>query len=572
MKTLPYDDPGTPDLRSPLRLLLWVLGGQWRTQLVAAAFGIAWMVLQALFPAAVSRAIDEGIVARDDDALWRWGVVLLLLGVLSALCGAGRHRYSVENWLRSSFRAMQLIGQHTARAGEALPRTLPTGEVVATVASDVIRLGGLYDVSARFVGAVVSYGVVAVLLLGQSVPLGLVILLGLPVVVATLSLIVRPLQQRQAHQREESGRLTTLGADTVAGLRVLRGIGGEQTFLGRYVEQSQRVRRVGVHVAGVQATLEAAQVLLPGCFVVLVTWLGARFALQGGISVGQLVAFYGYTAFLVIPLRTTTEFADRATRAVVAARKIIRVLAVEPDHADAGAVGSAAADPDSGPLHDPASGVTVRPGRLTAVVSARPAESSALADRLGRFGPAPTPVTLGGTALSSLTVAQVRRRVVVSETDPRLFTGTLREELDPRGRHSDEEILEAVTTASGEDLLEALSDGLDSEVEERGRSFSGGQRQRLTLARALLTDAEVLVLVEPTSAVDAHTEARVAERLATARAGRTTVVMTASPLLLDRCDEVVLLQGGRAAAGGTHHELLVSCPAYRRVVMRGEED
>ncbi|HET7303730.1 MAG TPA: ABC transporter ATP-binding protein, partial [Segeticoccus sp.] len=350
------------------------------------------------------------------------------------------------------------------------------------------------------------------------------------------------------------------------------GIGGEQTFLRRYVEQSQQVRRVGVHVASVQAALEAAQVLLPGCFVVLVTWLGARFALEGGISVGQLVAFYGYTAFLVIPLRTTTEFADRATRAVVAAGKIIRVLAVQPDHLDGDVDGSAPPDPDSGPLHDPVSGVRVRPQRLTAVVSARPAESSALADRLGRFGPAPTPVTLGGTALTSLTVQQVRRRVVVSETDPRLFTGTLREELDPDGRHTDEEILDAVATASGEDLLEALTEGLDSEVEERGRSFSGGQRQRLTLARALLTDAEVLVLVEPTSAVDAHTEARVAERLAAARAGRTTVVMTASPLLLDRCDEVVLLQEGRAAAHGTHHELLASCPAYRHVVMRGEED
>ena len=176
-----------------------------------------------------------------------------------------------------------------------------------------MRVGGLYDVSARFVGAIVSYVVVAVLLLTPRAPLGLVVLVGVPgAASAPCSLIMRPLQRRQAVQREESGRLTTLGADTVAGLRVLRGIGGEQTFLRRYEEQSQRVRVVGVRVAGIQATLDAAQVLLPGIFVVLVTWLGARFALDGRITPGELVAFYGYSAFLVIPLRTATEFVDRA--------------------------------------------------------------------------------------------------------------------------------------------------------------------------------------------------------------------------------------------------------------------
>ena len=121
-------------------------------------------------------------------------------------------------------------------------------------------------------------------------------------------------------------------------------------------------------------------------------------------------------------------------------------------------------------------------------------------------------------------------------------------------------------------MLEALPDGLDSEVEERGRSFSGGQRQRLSLARALLTDAPTLVLVEPTSAVDAHTEARIAERLRAHRAGRTTVVMTASPLLLDHADHVVFLEGGEVVAEGSHRELLASSHAYRHTVIRGDDE
>ena len=142
------------------------------------------------------------------------------------------------------------------------------------------------------------------ILLSSSVVLGLTVLIGVPILVVSLGLVIRPLQARQRAQREEVGRLTALGADTAAGLRVLRGIGGEQAFYDRYRDRSQRVRLAGVRVATPESTLDAAQVLLPGIFVVIVTWVGARFVLSGTIDAGDLVAFYGYAAFLVIPLRT----------------------------------------------------------------------------------------------------------------------------------------------------------------------------------------------------------------------------------------------------------------------------
>lgn len=576
MRSLPYEDPGTPALTSPMAFLGWVGRGQWRTLIVGVGFGIVWMVAQALIPATISQAIDQGIIAGDSGALWRWSAALLGLAALTALAGAARHQMAVTNWLRAAFRSVQLLGWHGADTGEALPRHTPTGDVVAAVASDSMRLGGLYDTSARFAGAIVSYVVVAVILLRASQPLGLVVLIGVPVLVGLLSFIVRPLQRRQAQQREESGRLIGLGADTVAGLRVLRGIGGEATFLNRYAAQSQQVREVGFRVAGMQAALDSAQVLLPGVFVVLVTWLGARFAIDGRITPGQLVAFYGYSAFLVMPLRTATEFVDRATRAFIGARKIITVLRVQADHADSPDTTTTSMPPRSALLVDDRSGLVVRPGQFLAVVSARPEESAALADRLGRFGTDVAGVTLGGIPLTDLPLGKLRGRILVSETDPRLFTGTLREELDPWSTHQDAQILDALAVASGEDVLEALADGLDSEVEERGRSFSGGQRQRLALTRALLAEAPTLVLVEPTSAVDAHTETRIAARLAEFRAGQTTVVMTASPLVLDRADRVVLLDEGRVVAEGTHHELMhrgdEASAAYRAVVVRGADE
>jgi ABC-type multidrug transport system fused ATPase/permease subunit len=566
---LPVADPGIPDTRSPARLLLWVARFQVPTLVAGVLFGIGWMVAQALMPFAIGRAIQNGIVNHDNHALALWTLVLLGLGATQAVAGVMRHRCAVSNWLQASFRLAQVVAHHAARAGPAVRNKLSTGEVVATVTNDAMRAGGAFDITARLAGAIVAYFVVAFILLSASVALGLVVLIGVPVLVLLLGFVIKPLQARQLEQREQVGKLTALGADTAAGLRVLRGIGGEAAFFQRYHARSQEVRHAGVRVALPQSTLDAAQVLIPGLFVVFVTWLGGRFALSGKIDVGDLVAFYGYAAFLVIPLRTAAEAVDKITRSHVGAQKMLNVLRVEREILEPE---SPVAEPPAGvPLTDVLSGVVAEPGLLTCIVSSPPEEAGAIADRLGRFGKDDGAV-LGDVRLAHLPVETVRRRIVVSEADPVLFSGTLRAGLDPWGRAEDDaEIHSAIAIANAEDVIEALPEGLETTIDERGRSFSGGQRQRLVLARALLSDAELLVLVEPTSAVDAHTEARIAKRLRMARAGRTTVIVTTSPLVLDQADRVVFVEGGRVVMEGTHRELLRTSPSYRWTVTRGED-
>jgi ABC-type multidrug transport system fused ATPase/permease subunit len=221
--------------------------------------------------------------------------------------------------------------------------------------------------------------------------------------------------------------------------------------------------------------------------------------------------------------------------------------------------------PERGELADPLSGVVIRPGLVTAIAAALPADAVTIADRLGRYTAAGAGTTLAGVPLKDLDLAAVRERILVADNDARLFSGPLRDDLDPEATGRVGVALEA---ASAADVVEALPDGLDSEVAERGRSFSGGQQQRLRLVRALVADPEILVLVEPTSAVDAHTEARIADRLGAARAGRTTVVCSTSPLVLDRADHVVYVEDGTVVAEGTHRELLDSSLAYARTVLR----
>lgn len=564
MRALPLADPGTADHRSPGRFLWWLAKGQWHTLLGGMLFGILWMSSQAVLPAVLGRAIDEGVSARDLGALAKWAGVMFAIGLVQAVTGILRHRFAVTNWLTAAYRTVQLVGRQATHLGGTLPRKVSTGEVIAIGTSDLSHLGQVMDVSARFSGAVVSFLLVAIILLTTSTTLGLVVLLGMPLLMLLIGPLLRPLQDRSADQRHLMSDLSNTATDIVSGLRVLRGIGGEDVFLARYRRESQRTRRSGVEVARLQSVLEALQVFLPGLFVVVVVWLGAREAVTGSISAGELVAFYGYSAFLMIPLRTATEYANKLIRGRVSARRVCTVLALTPDVRDPEV--PAASPPAGSVLSDLRTGLVVRPGLLTAIVADDLDEAAALADRLGMCQPDPDDqVRLGGTPLTALRREEVRRRIVVSDTGAILFSGRLADRLDVSGRGGLER---ALATASAEDVLEALPEGLDSVVSERGRTFSGGQRQRLVLARALTSDPEVLVLVEPTSAVDAHTEARIATRLREHRAGRTTVVTTTSPLLLDVVDEVAYLSGGRIVATGTHQRLLDEVPAYRSVVTR----
>jgi ABC-type multidrug transport system fused ATPase/permease subunit len=565
MRALPADDPGIPDTGSASRFLWWLARQYPGSILAGMVFGIIWMGAQALMPFTIGRAIDDGIAGRDLTALAGWASALLLLGIVQAAAGILRHRMAVFNWLSTAYRTVQLTVRHAGRLGATLPARIATGEVVSIGTSDVNHLGNAIEITARGTGGVVAIIAVAVLLLHASVPLGLVVVVGVPVLMGIVGLLIRPLHHRQQAYRDQQAKLATRAADIVTGLRVLRGVGGEATFAARYTVASQALRAAGVRVARLDAYLEAAQILLPGIVVTVVTWLGARFALAGRISPGQLVAFYGYAVFLVLPMRSLTEAVDKFIRGYVSARRVVRLLNLRPEISDP--VVPARADPTAD-LVDPESGLTIHSGQLTAVAAATPEEAVELADRLGRYRDGRA--RLDGVPLKDLNRATVRELIVVAGNDARLFTGSLRETLDVRGVASDADIDEALDVASARDVVEALPEGLAATVAERGREFSGGQQQRLRLARALLADPPVLILVEPTSAVDAHTEARIAARLRTARAGRTTVLMTTSPLLLDHADRVAYLAGGRVLAEGTHRELLSTEPRYAATVTRGE--
>ncbi|MFF4422863.1 ABC transporter ATP-binding protein [Streptomyces sp. NPDC001549] len=603
---LPYPDPGVPDARSGPRFLLWLGRGQLGGQLKSLCWGMLHFTGVAALPYAVGFGVDA-VVGREPNGLLPVGALLLVIGGAISVGDAMLHRTAVTNWITAAARVQQLLARKTAELGSALTRRVAAGEVVSVSTGDVEKIGWFVEAVSRFLAAVFSVVLVCIGLLFYSPELGVVVAIGVPLIaLASLPLLPRA-TKRADIQREKAGKATELASDTVAGLRVLRGIGGEELFLGRYREASQEVRKAAVRSARMWALISAIQVVLPGALMITVVWYGATLVSDGHIAVGELVAAFSAVATLLYPLRHFQEIAMAYSFSRPSAQRAARVLSLT--RTDAAASRPARTEPVKAPaaggdLYDPRTGLLAPAGRFTAVVCGDPDLAGRLAERLGGHPMDEAPasdtradagadeeagsgadaagapsVLLGGVALDELELDTARALVLVQDKDPVLLSGTLRELFDVPASGAVESGA-ALGAAQCADVLDALlqsapdgvEDPMDARITERGRSLSGGQRQRLALARSLATDPEVLVLDEPTSAVDSHTEARIADGIAALRAGRTTVVLASSPLLLDRADRVVLIDGGTVAAVGTHRELLQREPRYRAVVTRETDE
>lgn len=558
MRKGPVSSVREPDIRSATRYLRWL--GREHKGLVTAGttWGCLWMFCMAVSPYAIGRAVDA-IVAKNTTHLLEWCGAILVFALGVALGSIMRHRCDVVTKLRTTYRTMQLVTRQATRLGASLDQHVATGEVVAVSTTDIQQMGYLADSLARGVSSILTIIAVAILMLVDSVPVGLLVLVGVPLLLFGSGPLLRPLYNRADERRDRQADLTERAVDIVAGLRVLRGVGGEEQFGGRYQKDSEDVRDAGVAVARIDSVLTAAEVLLPGLLALSVVWLGAYYSQRGDISPGTLVTFYAYAAFLSQPMRNVTQFITDIVGARVAAARIVTFLAL-PAVNTAVQVG-----PDyAGEIVDAESGLTVRSGTFAAVVTATPEEGAALAERLGGYSP--SGVTLDGVRLDALPVGHLRRQVLVSDNEARLFSGTVIDEIG--GGADANRVSAALELACAGGIVEAMPGGLDAVLSERGLSVSGGERQRFKIARAVVADPSVLVMVDPASALDSHTEATVAERLYAGRAGRTTIVISTSPPLLNQADEVTFLSNGTVTATGVHSALAAANPDYARVVLR----
>lgn len=534
----------------------------------------AFLGCQQLVPFVIGRATDEGLIAGDTAALATWSVALLACICVVTAAGVASYVHMAYAGMDTDFRVQRYLVDTVVGGGSRLQGRVEAGELVAISTADARAFMVLSTQVGRLLASLLAFVLALSILATMSWWFVLAVGVGLPVMFACLQPLFERLESRGREVRTRVRKQIAISTDTVAGLRVICGIGGERHFLDRFDTASQATRHAGVQVGRTSAVLEFARLALPGALLVVILWLGAQMALSGSITAGEFVALFGYLAALTRPLQYSIQCINALTKANVASQRLHRLqrttgVDIEPDAGETDW-------PVDAPLSDPVTGLSIEPGRITGIVTADGLGAADLLERLAGYD-AEQPARIGSSSLDRHCLNTVRSHIHLMEARAQLFSGPLRHQLDVDGNRSDVDIMRAIHTASAVDVVGVDPSWLESEtvptegfdldivVGERGRNFSGGERQRLILARALLFDPDILLLDDPASACDAQTEARIADRLARHRAGRTTAIATSSPQLLAICDRVVFVSE-RLVSGG-HLELLEH-DDYREAVSR----
>ncbi|MFD5726403.1 ABC transporter ATP-binding protein [Streptomyces sp. NPDC058368] len=563
--------PDTPRPRQGAAILRTAL----RRNIGAMAWGTVLMGLyqagETAFPIALGLIVEHTLQHRSPTALglsigalaviittvslsWRFG-----MRVLQKANTTEAHRWRV----RVAACGLQPVARDV---------DLKSGEVLTIATEDADQTADIIEVVPLLISSVVAVLVAAVALGLADLRLGLLVIVGTVAILSVLSVMSRRIGASTQEQQARVARAGAKVADLITGLRPLHGFGGNHAAFGSYRRVSTEAKEQSITVARVNGVYAGTALALNAALATAVTLTAGYLAFAGHINIGELVMAVGLAQFIMEPLKLFSEMPKYVMMARASAERMALVLSAPPvTEPGTGSPAPGGTLEIDGLRHGVLRGVEfeVAAGEFVAVAAYQPRAAADFAAVLALSVPPETyggVVRVGGRALADLSAEAVREHLLVNPYDGEIFAGTLRTNIDPSGTST--MLPEAVEASMLTDVVALHREGLDYAIRDRGANLSGGQRQRLSLARALAADAEILVLHNPTTAVDAVTEQLIARNIARLRRGRTTVVITSSPAVLDAADRVLVLDDGLITAEDTHRNLLSTDEAYCLAVAR----
>ncbi|CAB4365238.1 MAG: ATP-binding cassette domain-containing protein [Actinobacteria bacterium] len=561
-------------------LLRRVLRDQRTGLLVGVGVGLLWSAGKVAVPKLTSLAVDHAVLGSGSLLFWTSSIAAM--AVIAGVFLAWRRWFAFRESRLTEAVMRERLFHHVMHLHVAYHDRTQTGQLMSRASSDLMLIQAFVVMIPMTASNLLMVAAVVVVLVAQQPMLALVALAPLPFLNVMATRFSRRIHPAVVAVQAEQAQLATVVEEAVSGVRVLKGFGAESVTAARLRTEADDIRTVSLQAARVRSAFLPALDLLPNLGLIAVLAMGGHRVLNGSMTRGQMLEFMQYIGLLVFPLRSLGQTVAFGQRAAAALLRVNEVLSTEALVADPIVARHLPTGDRTGEVrfrhvrfgYDPAQHVLddfdlhIEAGSSVAIVGVTGGGKSTVARVLVRFYDVDDgAITIDGIDVRDLPLRELRHAVSVVFEDTFLFHDSVAANIAfARQDASTTDIEAAARLAGAHDFVLALPQGYGTLLGERGYSLSGGQRQRVALARAILSNPRVLVLDDATSAVDPSKEHEIREAMATVMQGRTTIVIAHRPGTIALADTVVLLDGGRVAATGTHDELLATSQRYREVL------